>query len=160
MFPTDPRVLPMNMTVTYGSFTGEVDAPWISEIAPNLWQGGVLPGLVLPDIFDYHLSLFSEDRYEILHPLRDALAVPMIDAVDEDLGGVPALAAWVNERRAEGPVLVQCQAGLNRSGVVVGAALVAAGDVPNGAAAIDLIRERRSHAALCNPAFAEYLRRR
>ena len=155
---TDPRYRQMNTTVSYGTYSGNVNAPWISEIAPNLWQGGVLPGLILPDIISFHLSLFRHQCYEVHHTLRDTLTVTMADSVDEDLGGVAELANWVNVRRAQGPVLVQCQGGLNRSGLIVGTALVSAGDVPDGAAAIDLIRERRSHAALMNPAFEAYVR--
>jgi protein-tyrosine phosphatase len=52
-------------------------------------------------------------------------------------------------------VLVHCQAGLNRSGVVVARALMA--DGMSAVEAVSLIRERRSPACLCNPAFERWL---
>jgi protein-tyrosine phosphatase len=53
--------------------------------------------------------------------------------------------------------LVHCQAGLNRSGVVVAYALMLNG--MSAAEAIARIRERRSPAVLCNPQFERWLRR-
>ncbi|MFJ9793161.1 protein-tyrosine phosphatase family protein [Streptomyces globosus] len=57
--------------------------------------------------------------------------------------------------RAERTVLVRCNAGYNRSGLVVAQTLVELGW--ETATAIEAIRKRRSPSALNNPLFAEYL---
>ena len=62
-----------------------------------------------------------------------------------------------NACRAIGPVLVHCQAGLNRSGLVTALALMRAGRSSKDA--IDLLREKRCDAVLCNPAFHMWLRK-
>ena len=80
----------------------------------------------------------------------------MMDSLDQDPGQIPAVAAWVNACRKDGPVLVQCQAGLNRSSLVTATALMLGGMTAD--AAIALLREKRSPACLCNPAFEEWLR--
>ena len=49
-----------------------------------------------------------------------------------------------------------CQAGLNRSGLVAGLALIRSGMTP--AVAINLLRSKRSPAVLCNPTFERFLR--
>jgi protein-tyrosine phosphatase len=49
-----------------------------------------------------------------------------------------------------------CQAGLNRSGLVAALALIRDGMTP--AQAIELLRSKRSPAVLCNPTFERYLR--
>jgi protein-tyrosine phosphatase len=63
---------------------------------------------------------------------------------------------WVNACRAAGPTLVHCQAGLNRSSLVIARALILSG-MPS-VAAIALIREKRSPACLSNPSFERWLR--
>ncbi len=65
------------------------------------------------------------------------------------------IAAWVNASRDDGPTLVHCQAGLNRSSLVVGRALMLGGMAPR--AAVDLIREKRSPVCLSNPSFEKWL---
>jgi protein-tyrosine phosphatase len=52
-------------------------------------------------------------------------------------------------------VLVHCQAGLNRSGVVTALALINLGYTPT--AAIELMREKRSPLVLCNEAFENWV---
>ena len=53
---------------------------------------------------------------------------------------------------------MHCQAGLNRSSLVVAIALLLSGEVSTGQEAIDLIREKRDPACLCNPAFEKWVR--
>lgn len=65
------------------------------------------------------------------------------------------LAEHVLAHARQGPTLVHCQAGLNRSGLVAALALILDGMLP--AAAIDLLRQHRSPAVLCNPAFERWL---
>jgi protein-tyrosine phosphatase len=63
----------------------------------------------------------------------------------------------LNDFRREGPTLVHCQAGLNRSSLVAGASLILGGRFTPDEA-IDYLRANRSKAVLCNQSFEEYLR--
>lgn len=79
----------------------------------------------------------------------------MYDSSDQGFAQVDAIAAWVNVCRKDGPTLVHCQAGLNRSGLVAARALTL--DGMNAADAIALLREKRSPAVLCNRSFESWL---
>jgi protein-tyrosine phosphatase len=151
---TDPRNLRMTGTTAHGFIP--FDVPFISEIAPGLWQGGCTNGLVLPDHIRHLVSLYPWESYTVMHELDSAVAVRMHDSTEQALEQVPVLGAWVNACRKSGPVLVQCQAGLNRSSLVTAMALMLSGITAD--AAIALIREKRSPACLCNPMFEEWLR--
>lgn len=133
----------------------QFSVPYVTEIAVNLWQGGCADGLVLPDSFRHLVSLYQSEHYTVKHGLQSALAVAMLDRPGEDLERIPVIAAWVNACRKTGPVLVHCQAGLNRSSLVVAAALMLEGATAESA--IALIRHKRSPACLCNPAFEDWL---
>ena len=154
---TDPRIRRLD---AYANFGGRrrLRMPFMTQVTDNLWHGGVEPGLILPEFVDYKLSLFRWRDYDIRHQLRESVTVEMYDSTDQDFSQIAELADWVNDRRQRGTVFVHCQAGLNRSSLVIAQALVAAGDVRDGAEAIALIRERRDAACLCNPAFEEYVR--
>jgi protein-tyrosine phosphatase len=76
----------------------------------------------------------------------------MYDSKDQGFDQVNALAQWVNICRETAPVLVHCQAGLNRSSLVAARAIHLHSQAP-GAEVVRHLRERRSPAALCNPAF-------
>jgi protein-tyrosine phosphatase len=152
----DPRTRHMSGFTAHGYVP--FDVPFISEIVPGLWQGGVENGLILPDFIRHHVSLYSPEKYRIRHKLASTLEVRMTDGTGEDMSQVPAIAAWVNACRADGPALVSCQAGLNRSGLIVATALMLGGMTADSA--IALLREKRSPACLCNPAFEEWLRDR
>lgn len=130
-------------------------APWITEIAANLWTGGCRDGLVLPGFFRHLVSLYPWEQYTVRHHLASRLTIQMLDAEDQALGQVDAIAAWVNSCRATGPVLVSCQAGLNRSALVTARALCLEGGDP--AEVIAMMRAKRSPAVLCNPAFEKWL---
>jgi protein-tyrosine phosphatase len=132
------------------------DVPYITEIAPNLWQGGCENGLVLPRHIAHLLSLYQWESYTVLHRLRTDHTVTMYDALDQATHEIDRWARWTNARRRTGAVLVHCQAGLNRSSLVTARALMMEGMTAD--AAIMLIREKRSPAALCNQAFEDYLR--
>jgi protein-tyrosine phosphatase len=148
----DPRERVMRGVAIHGDTPFEV--PFATQIAHNLWQGGCEGGLVLPDQIKHLVSLYPWEQYQVRHELESSVTVRMYDSA----GGahwpqIQALGGWVNVCRKTGPVLVHCQAGLNRSSLVVAAALVAGGDVANGAEAIELIRTQRSPACLCNESF-------
>lgn len=134
----------------------EFDVPFVSEIADNLWLGGCEDGLVLPDFIQHLVSLYPWEKYEVRHTLRSRTEIRMLDSVDQGFDQVDELAAWVNDCRRTGPVLVHCQAGLNRSSLVAARALMLDGATADEA--IGLIRERRSPVCLCNPSFESWLR--
>lgn len=138
----------------HGGF--RIDCPFITEVGPNFWQGGCDGSLVLPTFIKHIVSLYPWERYSIRHEMDTELYVRQYDAVDDDPHDVLKLAHWVQARRATGPVLVHCQAGLNRSGRL--AAVVLMLDGLTADEAIATLREKRSPAVLCNPAFDKWLR--
>ncbi len=73
-----------------------------------------------------------------------------------DLAKVLGLAEWAHSRWANGSrVLIRCQAGLNRSGLVTALVLILAGWEPGEA--IRHLRGVRSPYVLCNHAFVRWL---
>lgn len=112
----DPQVARMTGRAYHGNTP--FDVPFISEIAPNLWQGGCETGLVLPDFVEHVVSLYPWESYTVNHNLSSRLEVRMYDSTDQEFDQVDGLAFWVNLCRQTGPVLVHCQAGLNRSSLV------------------------------------------
>lgn len=145
----DPLVQRMNGVAYHGNTP--FDVPYVSQITDDLWTGGCTDGLVLPPEIAHVVSLYPWERYTIHHETRSELYVRLYDSEGQTLDSIDRIAAWVNECRADGPTLVHCQAGLNRSGLVAGRALVLGG--MSGADAIALLREKRSPAVLCNKAF-------
>src|SRR5664279_2220524 len=132
------------------------DVPFISQIEGNLWQGGCEDGLVLPTYIKHLISLYPWEAYTVTHELSSALELRMYDSEDQAFDQVDAIAAWVKSCVADGPTLVHCQAGLNRSSLIAGRVLTMGG--MEGRDAVKLLRERRSTACLCNPSFARWLR--
>lgn len=131
------------------------DCPIVSQIDGNLWSGGC-PEWGVPAYFRFVLNLYPWVHYPV--PETTTLRqVELYDSADGvDTGLVYDLADWVNVARAKGPTLVHCQAGLNRSALVTGLALMRSGMTAD--AAIALLREKRSPAVLCNPTFEAWLR--
>lgn len=159
----DPTAIDIEFDPTQQRMTGVAfhghtpfDVPYISEIAPNLWQGGCRDGLILPEFIKHLVSLYPWERYEYAHDIDSAMNVRMYDSLDQGFEQVDALAGWVNACRKSGPVLVHCQAGLNRSSLVAARALVLSGET-DPAGAVALLREKRSPACLCNPAFENWI---
>jgi protein-tyrosine phosphatase len=150
----DPTVQRMRGVARHGNTP--FDVPFISEIASNLWQGGCQDGLMLPKFIRHVVSLYPWEQYKVQHELESNLWVRMYDSEDQMFGQVELLARWVNQCRETGPVLVHCQAGLNRSSLVAAKALILSGKSPEEA--IGLLREKRSPACLCNPVFEKWLR--
>ncbi len=132
------------------------DVPFISKIGYNLWQGGCETGLMLPKFITHVVSLYPWERYKVQHYLDSFFEVRMYDSEDQAFEQLEQIARWVNTCRETGPVLVHCQAGLNRSSLVAARALMLSGKTADEA--ITLLRTQRSPACLCNPAFEEYLR--
>lgn len=135
---------------------GTFHVPLITEILPRLYMGGCKNGARLPNGFTFVLSLYTGERYSLPADctraevrMRDSDTVPD----SEQLAGLASrvLTAW----EAGGQVLVHCQAGLNRSGLVMALVLMRHG-LP-AAEAIGLLRKRRHPVVLCNQHFEAWL---
>ena len=128
--------------------------PLLSQIDGNLWTGGC-PVSAVPTEFKYIVSLYPWGRYR-RHDHQVYTETKLFDGEDGvDEARVILLAEYVNLCRARGMTLVHCQAGLNRSSLVAATALILGGMAP--AKAIQLLREKRSVAVLCNPEFERWL---
>lgn len=149
----DPTIQRMSGRANHGDTP--FDVPFISEVAENLWQGGCQDGLELPVFFQHVVSLYPWERYHVRRSLDSFLEVRMYDSEDQGYDQVIDIAKWVNKCRETGPTLVHCQAGLNRSSLVAATALSLSGLNPQES--IDLLREKRSPAVLCNPSFTHWL---
>jgi protein-tyrosine phosphatase len=130
-------------------------SPFISNVHTTLWVGGCTTGLVLPPVIKCVVSLYPWERYTVKHELDGEMYVRLYDADLADPNLLLATARIVNEFRKIGPTLVHCQAGLNRSSLIAGLALVL--DGMSGNEAVETIRRERSAACLCNPEFEEFL---
>lgn len=129
--------------------------PLITQVDGNLWQGGCIGGVRLPDDFEFVVSLYPWEQYE-LGPNTVRLEVRLYDSAEiPDARQLYDIARIINAFRAKGKTLVHCQAGLNRSALTTGLALILDGMQP--AQAIALLREKRSDAVLCNKAFEGWL---
>jgi len=133
-------------------------SPWgrYSEIEPGLWMGGCPPERA-PDFADAILDVYA--RRDYVHSDTPRRAEPLLDFAglpDPEL--LDSLVRWVHEHRVEGrTVLVHCEAGQNRSGLVTGLYLIRFRGY-SADAAIEIIRERRGPNALWNGSFLALLR--
>jgi len=138
-----------------------------NEILPNLFISGTLDHDVVenpmnytelmgPYPFDSVVTMYGharplgyyvrEQRFGIADAEIDPLSVPEI----------LQLADWLfSELKLGKTVAARCQAGWNRSGLIV--ALVLLKDGFTAEEAISLIRDRRSPNALCNPHFVKFI---
>lgn len=137
------------------------------EIAPGLWQGGTEDDGVVgyPTPVDHYAGTFAFDVVVTLY--ADAQPAPW--GVEELRFGFPdseltegaitaalRLSRYAYERWQSGAaVLVRCQAGVNRSGLVTALTLMRAGYAADEA--IALIRARRSPVVLSNRHFEAWL---
>lgn len=138
-----------------------------SEILPNLYMGGTA----------------DDDVIDVAKPLRNLNEVQEFDSVVTAYSWAQPMSWYVHENRfgfADGPLdattiqkveelaewlhgewkrgnrcLIRCQAGKNRSGLIVARVLMR--DGYQAFQAIQLIRERRSPNALCNADFVRWL---
>lgn len=107
--------------------------------------------------FDAILNLFQWGEY-IVPPGVEQLTVEMYDSLSEISEQVDDLADTVIQWLKDGKrVLVHCQAGLNRSSLVVARILMKKYKM-TADEAINLIREQRSPICLCNQTFEDHLR--
>ena len=128
-----------------------------SLIADNLWMGATPAhnGGEVPEDIHTIINLYPWEPYQ-LHDHQVFTQVMMLDS-DElpDVRLLFMLARHVLHARDIGPVLVHCQVGMNRSGLVTALALREAGMTSKEA--IALIREKRDPLCLSNRTFEEWL---
>ena len=135
------------------------EEPW-GEVLPSLFVGGHATqygSVVVDDEFDLVVSLFSRPGHGPSEGVEHiAYRVPdsRLEERERDhmieLGQVVAEAVEGGKR-----VLVRCHAGLNRSSLVAGMAMIEMGFPASDA--IQRIRAARGPFALCNSAFVDYL---
>lgn len=85
--------------------------------------------------------------------MKTELYIQMYDDGNQSLDQIWHIAELVRNCAADAPTYVHCQCGLNRSSLIVAAALYLDG-YGDGEAILSHLREVRSPAVLCNPAFA------
>ena len=96
----DPTVRRMKGVTVHGGMP--FDVPIITEIGPNLWQGGCQDGLILPCFVRHLVSLYLWEHYRVQHELDSVLIVRMYDSEEQTFEQIEALARWVNVCRTTG----------------------------------------------------------
>jgi hypothetical protein len=139
-----------------------------SEILPGLWQGGTddydvigvaghCPNRVTSTHFDSVYTLYARANAaswnvkEVRFGFADGDMSDFDPEADLSFAVREAHADWKAGKR----VLVRCQAGLNRSGLVMALVLIREGFTPEQA--VELIRQNRGDIALCNDTFVRWL---
>jgi hypothetical protein len=147
----------------------EIEEPTelFNEILPNLFMGGTSDDATIN--FPQELNHFKGERdfdcivtlYAWASPANwgveeRRLGFPDAQIVNEYLDPIHEMASWAHSRWKLGKkVLIRCQAGLNRSGLLTALVLIHEGY--SSSDAIALIREKRSGWALCNSDYVSYL---
>ena len=138
-----------------------------SEIAPNLFQGGtddldvihlaVTNNRKRTDLpFDAIVTMYAWARPADWQVQEFRYGVPDASIGDIDLSRLHQAVQFGYDRwKAGDRVLIRCQAGLNRSGLVLALILIKDGIAPEDA--INLIRTHRGPDALFNLNFANWL---
>lgn len=151
----------------YYAVMSETELPLYSEILPNLWQGGTaeenwvnqatpLPTLEDPKSFDTVVTLTTVANPMGYHVKELRFGFPDAELFDEHNMSIEQVADWTyQEWKSGNKVLIRCQAGINRSGLIM--ALVLMREGLSAIQAIDLIRQKRSEFALNNIHFEAYL---
>lgn len=130
------------------------ECPLISHIEGNLWMGGCIEGVRLPDDFKTVFALYDGQSFRV-GPSTEVVRMTMLDSLTQSLDSVDSDARRIVDAMKHGKVLVHCQAGLNRSGLLTARVLTLMGH--SGPEAISILRERRSPLVLCNEAFENWI---
>jgi protein-tyrosine phosphatase len=142
--------------------------PLWSEVLPNLWQGGtagndeIIYGTPNPNAritkadFDTVITMYAYAQAADWHVRELRYGIYDSDMKDFDYEELFELVRSAHKDWLKGKkVLIRCQAGWNRSGLIT--ALVLIRDGMPAQEAIDLIRATRSPHALCNDDFVLFL---
>lgn len=138
-----------------------------NEILPRLFMGGTSEEQTIDSPQNLH-QFQVEREFDCVVTLY-AWAAPASWEIEERRFGFPdgilqnwqlpiihEIADWAHSKWSGGSrVLIRCQAGLNRSGLVTALVLMRGGK--SASESICLIRETRSYQALCNEDFVQYL---
>jgi hypothetical protein len=139
----------------------------INEILPNLFMGGTLDSKTIDRAqplqefqgerdFDCIVTLYAWAAPANWGVEERRLGFPDAQIIEEYLEPIHEMATWAHSRWKSGKkVLIRCQAGLNRSGLLTALVLLREGHSPKQA--IELIREKRSEWALCNSDYVTYI---
>ena len=138
-----------------------------SEILPNLFQGGTDDNDVIhiahsryqrrSDMpFDSIITMYAWAQPADWNVQELRYGIPDNLISDIDLDRLRKAVDFAHQQWKSGDrVLIRCQAGLNRSGLVTALVLIKDGYSPDQA--IDLIRAQRGEDALCNYHFEQWL---
>lgn len=144
--------------------------PLWSEVLPNLWIGGTDDNDVLGDVIAFaDKSAFITPKhfdsvvtmYQFANPVdwlvkEYRYCIYDSDVSHFDLKSLFDVVRFAHDEWTSGKrILIRCQAGLNRSGLVTALVLIRSGYSPQEA--IDLLRERRDPMALFNRQFVKFL---
>ena len=147
----------------------DLDEDLWSEVLPNLWQGGTDDfdtvndarahnegAFITKSDFDTVITAYAWAQpadwlvKEFRYPFYDG------DMKDIDFKQIYQAVRIAHEDwKAGKKVLIRCQAGWNRSGLIMALVLIKEGY--SAQEAIDLIRKQRSPHALCNARFVAWL---
>ena len=141
-----------------------------SEVLPGLWQGGTddydvigspnSPNRITRNHFDSVYTLYARANGASWNVKE--LRFGFSDGDMSDFDPERDLYWLVREAHADWKagkrVLIRCQAGLNRSGLVMALVLIREGHSPEEA--VELIRATRGEIALCNDIFVRWLTQR
>jgi hypothetical protein len=143
------------------------EALW-SEVLPNLWQGGTAgndemfygkpepTARITKADFDTVITMYGYAQPADWHVRELRYGIYDSDMNDFDYEELFELVRSAHMDWQKGKkVLIRCQAGWNRSGLIT--ALVLIRDGMPARQAIDLIRDTRSPHALCNKTFVQFL---
>lgn len=151
------------------SYLAEYDAMALwSEVLPGLWQGGTditedlhygargAESKITKKDFDTVITLYGRAMPADWHVKELRLPIYDSDMRDFDPEELFDLVRTAHEEWKSGKrVLIRCQAGWNRSGLITALVLMREGYTAKKA--VSLIREKRSPSALCNQHFVIFL---
>lgn len=127
------------------------------------YQDGRHSSISEDDSWDYIVSAYVDTKNNRSWPSCDQRIVPFSDTEegldDKTWDRIKSAVEAVVDHWSEGQkVLVRCQAGFNRSGLIMALVLMKLGFTAE--VAIKRLRDRRSSYVLVNPVFEEYVRER
>lgn len=131
------------------------------QVGERLFQGAH-PDLMLDARFTYAVNLANRKtqytwkqwgackQFIVRCPIEDEDFLPPVDLLY-------SMADTVNNLRKSENVLVHCEAGLNRSGMICALALMRGPEQMTARQAIDHLRNARDFSVLCNATFERFL---